>query len=66
MIFFTENIEPFFTNGGMRCLPHECQLKTGESGYFLGDDWAVQIIPLVSSLKYIEKDDIQLESEIVD
>ena len=64
MIFFTENIKPFKAASGVNIVPCECQLKDGRTGYFLGVDWAIEIVSLGVSIEPITKDDLKVEEDV--
>ena len=59
MIFFTENIGSWIASNGRQLNPISCELKTGEVGYYLGSDWAIEVVSKVSTIKVITKDDIK-------
>ena len=61
MIFFSEDI-PKFKAGADVINPIPCELKDGRRGYFLGDDWQIEIEAKGATVEQIEKSQINQKS----
>lgn len=65
MIFFQEQIEPFFISENNRINPRPCELIDGRKGYFLADDKQSEIESKGATVEQISKDQIKIENDLI-